>query len=300
MLKIAEIRKDISSQFHNALYLGDVEERVRVLNGAGQGPLAYLTAVTHGLNEQAQTIAAALRAEDDHLPSATPDSRVLIPPEATCDDQGNWPLLTISRGFFDNAPPGTTGTAAAAAAALAAVENIDTAAAGEAWGEDELDLDEDGVAKPKAVKKPAAQDGGGGGGGGDEEEGAGWGADDDLDLGLDIEAAAGEGAGAEGADGAGFFVAPTRGVAQSQIWVNNSTLVADHVAAGAFDSAMQIMKKQLGIVVFEPFRPQFISAYARSRVVVVGSASAPPMFFHTHRNWKDAGPRSEGFGGWGG
>jgi coatomer protein complex subunit alpha (xenin) len=31
MLKIAEIRKDVSGQFHNALYLGDVAERVRVL-----------------------------------------------------------------------------------------------------------------------------------------------------------------------------------------------------------------------------------------------------------------------------
>lgn len=52
------------------------------------------------------------------------------------------------------------------------------------------------------------------------------------------------------------------------------------------------MKKQLGIVVFEPFRQQFASAYARSRVVVAGTASVAPMFFHTHRNWKDAGARS--------
>jgi coatomer protein complex subunit alpha (xenin) len=31
MLKIAEIRKDTSSQFHNALYLGDVAERIKIL-----------------------------------------------------------------------------------------------------------------------------------------------------------------------------------------------------------------------------------------------------------------------------
>lgn len=31
MMKIAEIRKDASAQFQTALYLGDVEERVKVL-----------------------------------------------------------------------------------------------------------------------------------------------------------------------------------------------------------------------------------------------------------------------------
>lgn len=35
--------------FHNALYLGDVRERVKTLEDAGQLSLAYLTAATHGL-----------------------------------------------------------------------------------------------------------------------------------------------------------------------------------------------------------------------------------------------------------
>ena len=48
MMKIAEIRKDTSGQFQNSLYLGDVEERVKILSGCGQTSLAYLTAATHG------------------------------------------------------------------------------------------------------------------------------------------------------------------------------------------------------------------------------------------------------------
>ena len=44
MMKIAKIRKDTSCQFQNALYLGDVEERVKILQGCGQTSLAYLTA----------------------------------------------------------------------------------------------------------------------------------------------------------------------------------------------------------------------------------------------------------------
>ena len=33
----AEIRKDVSSQYHNALFTGDVNERVRILKAVGQG-----------------------------------------------------------------------------------------------------------------------------------------------------------------------------------------------------------------------------------------------------------------------
>ena len=33
----AEIRKDVSSQYHNTLYTGDVRERVKLLRTVGQG-----------------------------------------------------------------------------------------------------------------------------------------------------------------------------------------------------------------------------------------------------------------------
>ena len=68
------------------------------------------------------------------------------------------------------------------------------------------------------------------------EEGEGWGdEDDDLDLDIELEEPEGEG------EGTGdIFVAPSAGTSQSQMWVNNSSLVADHVAAGSFDTAMNV------------------------------------------------------------
>ena len=33
----AEVRKDISGQFHNAICCGDIEERIKVLRSVGQG-----------------------------------------------------------------------------------------------------------------------------------------------------------------------------------------------------------------------------------------------------------------------
>ena len=43
MLKIADMRSDVMGRFHNALYLGDVRERVRTLDDAGKrrGPVRF-------------------------------------------------------------------------------------------------------------------------------------------------------------------------------------------------------------------------------------------------------------------
>ncbi|CAA6671832.1 unnamed protein product [Spirodela intermedia] len=62
MMKIAEIKNDVMGQFHNAVYLGDVQERVKILETAGQLPLAYITASLHGLTEVAERLAAELGA----------------------------------------------------------------------------------------------------------------------------------------------------------------------------------------------------------------------------------------------
>lgn len=60
MLKIAEMRNDVMGRFHNALYMGDVRERVKILEDAGQAALAYVTAATHGLEEDAARSAPSL------------------------------------------------------------------------------------------------------------------------------------------------------------------------------------------------------------------------------------------------
>merc|ERR1719211_808437 len=100
MMKIAEIRKDTSGQFQNALYLGDVEERVKILQTCGQDSLAYLTAKTHGLEEEASAIKESLP-EDVQLPEVAPGAQLLTPPAPIMQTETNWPLLTVSKGFFE-------------------------------------------------------------------------------------------------------------------------------------------------------------------------------------------------------
>ncbi|CAN0426906.1 unnamed protein product, partial [Hapterophycus canaliculatus] len=68
MLKIAERRGDVMSRFHNALFLGDAAERVAVLESTGQISLAYLTAATHGLGEDAARLKELLEAQGMPIP----------------------------------------------------------------------------------------------------------------------------------------------------------------------------------------------------------------------------------------
>lgn len=43
----------------------------------------------------------------------------------------------------------------------------------------------------------------------------------------------------------GYFVPPTKGHSISQIWSSNSNLPADHVMAGAFESAFRLLHDQV-------------------------------------------------------
>ena len=85
--------------YQNALMLGDVSERIRALRAAGQHSLAYLTAVTHGLDEQAEEI-AQLAGIDTEAVKSNPEAQLLKPPPPIQPLKENWPLLHVSKGIF--------------------------------------------------------------------------------------------------------------------------------------------------------------------------------------------------------
>ncbi|KAK3720320.1 hypothetical protein QZH41_020401 [Actinostola sp. cb2023] len=276
MQKIAEIRKDMSGQYHNALYTGDVEERVKILKALGQGPLAYLTAATHDLTAEAEDIKSTFELDADMIPKVNPSAKLLQPLVPILQNEGNWPLLTVSKTFFEGAMS-AKGKTAGGASALTAVDDVGEGA-GEGWGEDaELVIDEEGGF------------GEGDGAEGDDEEGGGWDVgDDDLELPTDLDV----GGGAVPSGEEGYFVPPNKGTSQAQIWCNNSQLAVDHILGGSFESAMRLLHDQVGVVNFEPFKPLFMLAYSRSRTAIIAGPALPNLFGYPHRNWKDAGARN--------
>ncbi|KAJ8876168.1 hypothetical protein PR048_024077 [Dryococelus australis] len=274
MIKIAEIRKDVSGQYQGALLLGNVAERVKILKNCNQNSLAYLTAATHGLTEEAEELKSQFDPEKDCLPEVNPNAVFLKPPVPIRQAESNWPLLTVSKGFFEGAMAargkGPVSTA------LAADVAEDTSAEG--WGADaELGLDDDGLGADEDRETITPGD----------AEGGGWDVgDEDLDLPPELEGSAGS-TGEEG-----YFVPPTKGVPQSQVWANNSQLPVDHILAGSFETAFRLLHDQVGVVDFLQYQILFINTYSRSRTSFSALPSLPSLYGYPHRNWKDAGPRN--------
>lgn len=265
MLKIAEVKNDVMGQFHNALYLGDVRERVKILENAGHLPLAYITASVHGLRDVAERLAAEL---GDNLPTL-PEGKVpslLVPPTPVVSG-GDWPLLRVMRGIFegglDNIGKGAP--------------DEDEEAADADWGE-ELDIvDADGLENGNILE--ALEDG--------EvpqenEDEAGW---DLEDLDLPPEADTPK---ASVSSRSSVFVAPTPGMPVSQIWAQKSSLAAEHAAAGNFDTAMRLLNRQLGIKNFAPLRSMFLELHTGSHTYLRALSSAPVLSMAVERGWSES------------
>ena len=178
MMKIAEVRKDVSGQFQIAMLLGDVDERVKILRQCNQKSLAYVMAATHGLDEQAEQLKDSL---DDKIPEVNSNAELISPPCPISQQESNWPLLAVSKGYFEGtivkgSQSTTTTTASSggpvssAKTKLAAAEAMDDAAvaSGGDWADDEVqvEVDEDGETNR-------------------DEQGEGWG-DTELDLPADL------------------------------------------------------------------------------------------------------------------
>ncbi|XP_028028103.1 coatomer subunit alpha isoform X2 [Bombyx mandarina] len=268
MMKIAEIRKDTSAQFQGALLLGDVGERIRLLRNSGQLSLAYLTAINHKQVEEAEQLKAALESAGMPVPEANPDAVFLRPPLPIQRNQPNWPLLAVSKSFFEVAGQARAAAEGSGSAVAAALDEPLEAAG--AWGDDDVlpDHKEEGE---EEIMEDACEDGG-------------WDVgDEDLELPEELAPVSDMGA-AE--DSEQYFVAPTRG-ASAPLAARLRT-AHDHVATGQFEAAMRLLNEQVGIVNFAPYESVFAEMFAHARVTFGALPSLPALTAYLHRNWKEA------------
>jgi coatomer subunit alpha len=164
MLKIAEMRGNIMSRYHNALYSGSVRARVQILKDAGHTALAYVCAKTHGLELEAAGLAELL---GDRLPEVRAEAAVMISPTPILR-HGNWPLLAVTASMFEGKLAGERAADGGGPVATAAVLDLGEADLAGGWGDDDLGLPGEEVGGEAAV-----------GGAGDVEDG-GW----DMEVGA--------------------------------------------------------------------------------------------------------------------
>ncbi|GAA0140874.1 vesicle coat protein [Lithospermum erythrorhizon] len=265
MMKIAEVKNDVMGQFHDALYLGDVEERVIILENAGHLPLAYITASTHGLQEAADRLAEKLGDSVPSIPQGKTASLLMPPKPVLCG--GDWPLLTVSKGMFHGGLDNIGNNAQ---------EDYEDAADAD-WGEglDIVDVDnlQNGdISLDLEVGEVH----------GENEDEGGWDLEDlDLPPETDTPKTATH-------DRSSVFVAPTPGMPVSQIWVQKSSLAAEHAAAGNFDTAMRLLSRQLGVKNFSPLKSLFVDLHMGSHSYLRALSSAPVISVAIERGWSES------------
>lgn len=104
-----------------------------------------------------------------------------------------------------------------------------------------------------------------------EEEGdEGWGNDD-----IPFE---------EPAEEEHFSDAQEGGMGEPEYWTRNSPLAADHIAAGSFESAMQLLNRQVGAMNFEPLKPRFMTILRATKTYVPANIGLNAIQNHVRRN----------------
>lgn len=275
MARIAEHRGDFTSRFHNALFLGEVDDRVQMFKEIdlckltekssqnssltlGTDPLAYMMAKSHGLDEECQAILEATGATEERLNMPTIGGTLTPPKPVVLTFKANWPIKANSQSFFEKA-------------LLGQVEGLSLG--DEPAGAGGMTLD-DGAKIDAATKQNGAlaED--------EDEDVAGWdmGEDDvpeaDSDF-INVDSADAGGAGSSEAD----------------LWARNSPLAVDHVAGGSFETAMQLLNRQVGAVNFAPLKPRFLEVYRASRTFLPASSSLPSLVNYVRRTVDETDPR---------
>lgn len=209
-------------------------------------PLAYMTAKSHGLEQECQNILDVSGLTEDQMNVPAVGKPLQPPKPVVPTHKANWPVKATSTSFFEKALLGEVG----AVDEDAPVAN----------GYDHAD----GTAEDEAIKDGQL-------GGEEEEDAAGWDMGDDINVEAESDFVNVDSAEA----GAGS--------SEADLWARNSPIAADHVAAGSFDTAMQLLNRQVGAVNFSPLKPRFLEIYQASKTYLPATVGLPPLINYVRR-----------------
>ena len=213
-----------------------------------------MTAKAHGLDEECQTILEASGLTEDQINLPTMGKPLQPPSPVVLTYKANWPVKAASHSFFEKA------------------------LLGEAEGDDDEAPITNGVDHGDAVEEEGATRDGQVGEE-EDEDAAGWDMGDDINV--EVEP-----------DFVNVDSAETGpGSSEADLWSRNSPIAADHVAGGSFDTAMQLLNRQVGAVNFTPLKPRFLEIYQATKTYLPASEGLPPLFNYVRRTVEETDSR---------
>ena len=216
-------------------------------------PLAYLTAKANGLEEECQSILESAGLTEDQISLPTTGTPLAKPSAIVPTHQANWPVKASGASSFEKA---------------LLAEGGDDEIVAPTNGHNDADDFYEAETAPVAG---ALDDG-------EDEDAEGWDMGDDSipeveeDF-VDVESA-----------DAGV------GSSEADLWARNSPVAADHVAAGSYESAMNLLNRQVGAVNFKPLEARFEEIYSASRTYLPANPSLPPLVNYVRRTLKETEP----------
>ena len=217
-----------------------------------------MTAKSHGLTEECESILEVTGLTEDQITLPALGSPLSPPKPVVATFKSNWPTKAASQSFFEKA-------------LLGQVEGLsledEPAAASNGFGFEDTGAD-DGAARNGALVEAD-----------DDEDAAGWDMGDDIvpEMESDFVNVDSAEAGA--------------GSSEADLWARNSPLAADHVAGGSFETAMQLLNRQVAAVNFEPLKPRFMEIYQATKTYLPASTGLPPLVNYVRRTVDETDPR---------
>ena len=218
-----------------------------------------MTAKSNGLTEECESILEATGLTEDQITLPALGSPLAPPKPIVSTFKANWPTKATSQSFFEKA-------------LLGQVEGLsledEPAAASNGFGFDEAG--EEDTTKRNGNLIDAE----------DDEDAAGWDMGDDIVPEVESDFVNVDSAEAGGA-----------GSSEADLWARNSPIAADHVAGGSFETAMQLLNRQLGAVNFAPLKPRFLEIYQATKTYLPASSGLPPLINYIRRTVDETDPR---------
>lgn len=217
-----------------------------------------MTAKSHGLDDECQALLDATGIAEAQLTIPQLGKSLGVPTPVVPTFRANWPTKASSQSFFEQALLGEVeGSSLEDGSATADRMALDVGADGETNAKRGGGLTED-----------------------DDEDAAGWDMGDD-----EVPEVDGDFVNVDSAEAGGA------GSSEADLWARNSPLAADHVAGGSFESAMQLLNRQVGVVNFAPLKPRFLEVYRSSKSFLPASSGLPALVNYVRRTIDETDPR---------